>query len=311
MNGDPNDHDLFPVNDTSAEPEIKQPEGGEHIEARAGEALSGIPAVFDDPFAISTPAPEEVPIAEPAPEAPSPEAANAPSAPSAMDNLKQYSEKVTLAKTPVPAAYPFSLLIEGPLTAYEREKLCDVLSRENAGIREVDLEPQFMAERVLIPRISEYAGVLLIQALRGTSAKMKLAPSDEVYSTEDTRENLDLPESGPSNKVTYAAPDSVHPAERIPVTTEATVAEFKHARVIDTLTASAALRSEVVEAERSPEYQEILEALQRELKYKAYRKGAQAITHFKIALTQLTLPTHYRLMVTGQAVTTAVTAQPT
>src|SRR5437764_1503439 len=79
-----------------------------------------------------------------------------------------------LEQVEVPTSFPFSLMIEGTLRPEEREKLIDLISREKFGIREVDLEPQLESGRILIPRISEYAGVLLVQALRNTQARLRL-----------------------------------------------------------------------------------------------------------------------------------------
>ena len=60
----------------------------------------------------------------------------------------------------------------------------------------------------------------------------------------------------------------------------------------------------LLQAESSPEYQMLLEALQRELKFKAYRKRATAIVSFSVQLQQLHMPVHYRVLVTGSAVKT-------
>jgi uncharacterized protein YbjQ (UPF0145 family) len=45
-------------------------------------------------------------------------------------------------------------------------------------------------------------------------------------------------------------------------------------------------------------------AVKRELKFKAYRKGATAIVSFSVQLQQLHMPMHYRVLVTGSAVKT-------
>jgi uncharacterized protein YbjQ (UPF0145 family) len=196
----------------------------------------------------------------------------------------------------VEAAFPFSLLIEGVLELDERERLIDLLARESMGIREIDLEPQLAAGRILIPRISEYAGVLIIQALRATRARMRLAPSDSLSDEEpltDPRartQSLTLSEEIPS-------------AELIPISTEALESlDPARAVIVDIVTASAALRTTAVEAEKSQEYAELLESLARELKYKAYRKGAHGIVGFQVTLTPLTLTTHYRVTAMGSAV---------
>lgn len=220
-----------------------------------------------------------------------------------------WSEKVSsAAEQIVPATYPFSLLITGPLTAHEKEKLLDILSRENMGIREVDLEPQFISERVLIPRMSEYAGVLLVQALRGTRAKLRLGPADSIFMTEETREEY-VPETeiktGSVRDLSGVSSDGSHPAERIRISADSSIPGIPQIQLIDFVIASATLEAETVEAQSSPEYQAILDALIRELKYKAYRKGALAITQFALELVSLSLPSQYRLTVSGSAVKAA------
>lgn len=220
----------------------------------------------------------------------------------ALDKVKEYSERVSVGKPAVAASFPFSLLITGKLTAQEKEKLTDLLSRENMGIREVDLEPQFTGNRVLIPRISEYAGILIIQALRGTKAQMQLGPSDTIFATDDTRSPEDDILTGGNTQAQFFGENDLSAAENLPITTHTNLPGYASYTVIDAVTASAALKTIAVETESSSQYQETLEALQRELKHKAYRKGATAIVHYTVTLTSLSLPTLYRLTVVGTAI---------
>ncbi len=219
-----------------------------------------------------------------------------------MGLLKEFAERVPVGKPLVAAAFPFSLRIEGALTAEEKEKLIDLLNRENMGIREVDLEPQLQANRILIPRISEYAAILLVQALRGIQAEIRIGPSDSIYSTAETRtpedENAPLPRH---TSEVFGGTDG-HAAESLPITTLSFLPELPHFNVIEVLTASASLKSQVVEAESSSEYQAMLDSLQREIRYKAFHKGATAVVNYTVALTTLNLPSHYRLTATGSAI---------
>lgn len=227
--------------------------------------------------------------------------------PHPLDAVKKFAEEVLVPKTAVPAVFPFSLLITGKLSAEEKEKLLGLVSKENMGIRELDLEPQFENDRVLIPRISEYAGVLLVQALRGTQAQMKLGPSESIYISHEIEGEVKTENQAflaQQNKVTHYS-DISHPAEDLPMTTESQIPGIQQNEqivLVDMISASAILKSNSVEAESSSEFQEMVEALSREVKYKAYRKGAAAITQFKIQITQLSSPTHYRLLATGSAV---------
>jgi uncharacterized protein YbjQ (UPF0145 family) len=219
-----------------------------------------------------------------------------------IEKVKKFAEKSTLGKPSVSAAFPFSLLITGKLLPEEKDKLLDLLSRENMGIREMDLDPQWASEKILIPRISEYAGVLLIQALRATRAQMKLGPSDSIFSTQETRDEIASEFDQSENVSNTQSSDLSHPAENLPVTSSDSLPQFSQWEVIDTFTASASLKSRTVEAESSAGYQEIVEALQREMKYKAYRRGACAIIHFKIQHIPLASPTHYKILVVGTAI---------
>lgn len=213
--------------------------------------------------------------------------------------------KIDTPEAPLTPTLPFSLLITGPLTLHEREKLLDLLSRENIGIREVDLEPQFLSQKVLIPRVSEYAGVLIVQALRGTRAHLRLGPSDLIFATDETREdpNSITPSSEPSiNHYRVQNDTPEHSAEAIRISADSSIPDLPGAQLIDFIIASTTLESDTVEAQNSPEYQAVLDALIRELKYKAHRKGGIAITHFSLELVPLSLPSQYRLTVSGSAV---------
>jgi len=224
----------------------------------------------------------------------------------AIAKLKHYAENITTGSPPVPASLPFSLLIAGRLTAHEREKLLDIINRENMGFREVDLEPQFEAGRILLPRISEYAGVVVIQALRGANVTMRFDLADRIFATEDTGSDVNAPlEPGIAITETGTADlysETEHPAERLPLSQLGRIPGLEEYSIIDAITASATLRSAMVEATSSSEYVEIVDALKREVRYKAWRKGATAVLDFKVTLTPLSLHTHYRLTATGSAV---------
>lgn len=264
-----------------------------------------LPITSDFSDMESDPISVEAPVATlpPPPPPHEEELPNAEPIPSVMNQIANYSDQISSAKTLVAAAYPFSLKITGMLSREEREKLVDLLSRENMGIREVDLEPQFECGKILIPRISEYAGVMIVQAMRGIRAEMKLGPSDSIFSTEDTQNTREEEFPNAQEKMAYTSVESSHPAEELPMTSEASIAGKSGMIVIDVVTASAALKTSVVEAKSSSEYQEIVEALQREIKYKAYRRGAAAVVNFAIQLSPLQLPTLYRVTVSGTAVT--------
>ncbi len=233
---------------------------------------------------------------------PAPGAPQAPQDPIAA--TRDFAHQVSPGREAVPAAFPFSLLIEGPLTVEERDKLLTVIARENMGFSEVDIEPQLESGRVLIPRISEYAGVLLVQALRGSHASLRLGPSDSIFATDDTRATLEETVPGLNEKSTshrLISQNAQHAAESLPLVAAAQLPGQVSLEVIDTLVVSAALRSHVVEAQKSSEYHEVLDSLTRELRYRAFRKGAEAIVNFSVQLDSLGSPGRFRLTVSGTA----------
>lgn len=225
---------------------------------------------------------------------------------SALEQVKNFAETVSVGRPPVQAAFPFSVLITGTLRPEEREKLLDVIERHKMGIREADLNPQFEAGKILIPRISEYALVLIIQAMRGIQADIKFGPSDQIFEGESAQDDQVSRFAVPEGNAKIIS-ESSHPAERIPLTNLASFPGELPYSVIDVLTASASLKCSAVEAESTNEYQELVENLKKELKYKAYRKGATGIVNFSIHLTPLAHPTQYRLSVMGSAVKSSAT----
>lgn len=283
------------------------------------EPISELPP--DSGAGVTAAAAVELPPLEdtrPPPFSPSP-SPSLPEAPpeSTMDKVKRYSENIQSAKPVVPAAFPFSLLIRGHLEPDEKEKFLEILSTENMGFREIELEPQLEMGKILLPRISEYAGIMIVQALRGARVDIRLGPSDTIFATEETRDEGN--ESGTSRRSQEQSSfvesgDLSHPAEQIPIVSTpylpgnlpGSANTNSNGAVlcipIDTITASASLKVRVVEAETSSEYQELVEALQREIRYKAYRKGADAVIYFTIRLDPLSSPTRYRVSCSGTAV---------
>jgi hypothetical protein len=222
------------------------------------------------------------------------------SKPPTMDSIKEFSESVTTGQSAAGASFPFTLKIDGHLTPQEAEKLLDVMNRENMGFREVDLEPQLAEGKILIPRISEYAGIVLIQALRGVQAKISFGLSDLFEG--DTEVSEEGRPDSVFTKIDGTAPLSTESAEALPTTQGDELPQLGVYQVSDTLIVSGILSTRSLENLSSPEYAALLEALMRELKFKAFRRKARGITHLKIQVTPLTLPTDHRITVSGTLV---------
>ena len=167
-----------------------------------------------------------------------------------------------------------------------------ILKEEEAGVTMEEIEPQLEAGRILIPRISEYAAIHIVQELRDVPARILSGPSDEIFATDDTRANEDdpVPFAQGQDLARVYSDDSGHPADKIPLITEGDLFGTANWKPIDTLMASALLKTSSVDAESSTEYQELIEALKREIKYKAFHRGANAVVNFQVNLTPLSDP---------------------
>ncbi len=222
-----------------------------------------------------------------------------------MESVERYSEATPAIQAHVPASLPFSVRIRGALTSRDRERLLEFLSREDFGIREVDLEPQFESGHVLIPRISEYAAIALIQALRDVQAQMEMGPAEEIFSSSDAEPAL----------APVHAPGSVHfhteselqlsgNYESIVLTTDSLIAGVP-LTAVDVVSATALAPSHWVEAKSTAgggdPMDGLLETLKRELKSKAFRRGAHAVLNVAVDLRSLKDPGFYRVILTGSA----------
>jgi len=173
----------------------------------------------------------------------------------------------------VNAVRPFHLWIEGQLRPNEKERLLDLLARENFGIREVELDLQLEAGKILLPRISEFAAVLVAQTLREASVTLTLNPSDSVGTAPTT--------SGAPVPLTVHDSTHSHPAEELPVTTEDQFPGRESASPIDLLVATGLIHEAEWRAENSDAFAKMVESLKRELRYKAHLKKADGLVKFQ------------------------------
>ncbi|MCC7440264.1 MAG: hypothetical protein IT285_01440 [Bdellovibrionales bacterium] len=222
---------------------------------------------------------------------------------SVMNAVKRTALSTPVGKPAVAAAYPFSLLVTGRLSEVDQARLLDLIGTQQMGFSERDLEPQLTAGRLPLPRISEYAGIMVVQLLRDANVVMQFGPSDTIYASESTTTaEDDILGGDTSGQSRVVADHGSTDVDRIPVVTSEKIPGWDYWHVLETLALSAGIVTQSVEARRSPEYTETLEALLRELRFRALRRRAHGITGLKIQLDSLGLPTHYRLTVSGQAV---------
>lgn len=246
----------------------------------------------------------------------------------ALSDARAAFENVTPSAKNIPAALPFSLEIIGVLTDREKTKLVELVEQSALGIRTIDLEPQLEAGRVLLPQISEYAGVLVAQALRGTRARIRLGLAAEIFRSQNSADEAEASSASSAASASHAASrlsvstrhyrteelteKSAAAASRAKPHVIVTSLSFLPAfssentevpvRVIDLVTASLTIKSTDLDPERSREYQGAVERLTLELQNKAHYKGADAILNFTLTLTPTATPTQFKLMAMGSAV---------
>lgn len=256
------------------------------------------PATPETPFGLDfqeqvptfedTQAPEQEPVAITPPE-PTPDAVpvNAP---------------VPTTPTEISSQEAWNLSLIGVLRPEHRARLIDIVTREPIGIREVDLEPQFEAGRVLIPRISEYLGVLLIQALRDAAIEIHFEPAMEAFEEQSNRQISHA-------QVVHSSQDErAFAFDQVLLTADSTLPGVSQHLLspIDVLVVSATLTHAEVESRHDAlnahVFDDRLESLKRELKARAYYRGAHAILDFSLELQPLKDPALYKLMLTGTAV---------
>jgi hypothetical protein len=170
----------------------------------------------------------------------------------------------------IPAQRPFTLWIEGQFTAEDREKIQELLEREDFGIREVDLELQWETGRILLPQVSEYAAMRVAQTLRESALELSMQANMAAA-------------DGPSFQKAPSTP-SRHPAETIPITSQESVETAQPSEswaTIDTILVTGLLKEPEWKAEQTDAFAKLVESLKRELRYRAHIKRAEALIRFK------------------------------
>lgn len=206
-----------------------------------------------------------------------------------MESMKSYSEKAKETAFDPGTRYPFHLLIQGDFDPYARDKLLLFINENPVGTSSSELDLQINGGRVLMPRISEFAGIKLIQDLRDSGLRFILKPSDQ-----DPDEVIP---NAPSLSVHYSDQTSakkIQSSPPIPVLPREML-DTKVYEVIDSLQMVQFLKAEILEVEKSELFQELLDRMTVAIKNKAKILGANAITSVQHKITPLRLPSQYQI----------------
>ncbi len=218
------------------------------------------------------------------------ETATSVMATSVMDGLKEYSEQSQTLAAPTTISVPFHLHISGNFGPFERDKLLLFITENPLGIASADLHLQIQAGRVLFPRISEFAAIKLIQDLRDSGLQFQLKPSQR---------DDDEPARHAEVQSFHFKVESSKTFSDLPPILPASAQVTADYEVIDTVQYSQFLKSEIIEAEKSELFQEVLERMTTALKQKAKNRGAHAISQFSHRLVSLRLPSQYQVEISA------------
>jgi len=200
-----------------------------------------------------------------------------------LDELRNYGESQKSAAFDPDVRIEFHLHVSGDFDPYARDKLLLFITDHPVGMTSSELDFQIQAGRVLLPRISEFSGIKLIQELRDSGLEFRLLPSstDPVFESEPKMIHFGEPEKSPQ-------------LEEIPILPESSFRSQDY-EVMDSLQLVHYLRAEILEVEKSELFQELLERMTSALKKRARLRGAQALTRLEHRITPLRLPSQYQL----------------
>ena len=206
-----------------------------------------------------------------------------------LDSIREYSENAKGIAAEAEINYPFHFYAEGAFGYYERDKLLRFITENSVGITSAEIDLQIQAGRVLIPRISEYAGIKLVQELRDSPLSLRLFASD--------RDADETTEHQPADHFQFDA-QGTKPSQNTLVIIDPKSPDRSGYIEIGQLQASQFLKAEMVEAEKSELFQELLARMTESLKNRARFKGAEAMTQPVTQVINLRLPSQYQVVLT-------------
>lgn len=249
-----------------------------------------------DPFSQEPQSPVDAPVGE-SPLEPAPfdfSAGDFPPSPPppappkpVLEELKTYSESRKAAPFEPGIRNEFSLIMSGEFDPYSRDKLLLFITGNPVGLGSSELDFQIKAGRVLIPRISEFSGIRLIQELRDSGLVFKLIRPGEG----DAQVGASPLEQG---RFHYESESGSKADHELPVFSLGMFQPEEY-QVLDSIRMVQFLRAEMLEVEKSDLFQELLERMTEALKRRARLKGAHALTALEHRLTPLRLASQYQV----------------
>lgn len=213
----------------------------------------------------------------------------------ALEPIREYAETAKSLPEEIEVQFPFHFYATGTFTFFERDKLLRFITENPIGITSAELDLQIDSGKVFLPRISEFAGIKLIQELRDSPLEFRLAPVES--------DSLDVKESPQNEHWVETDPHSSQSTPLVVSIIDAHHPDHLLFQALDTIQVSQYLKAEMVEVEQSEIFQEMVDRLIESLKAKAARKGAEAISKPVVQLQSLRLPSQYQVQVSASVLT--------
>ncbi len=232
---------------------------------------------------------------------------------SALPEVREFAENLAIGQPMVDALPAFSILLKFSNQNQKiRTAIKHLLSENDFGIRYEDIEIQVNQGKLLIPQISEYAAIHIAQKLREEADEIQMGLANEVFQAESLKDTTDTHAYIDSNTERNSIQETAEynpdypTAESLLCTTENEIPGHTVTKTLSIVIASKLTDEATAKSTQTEIFQKILEDLQTELKARAFKLFAHAITNFHYELhllgTKETTNRPIRVIATGSAV---------
>lgn len=205
-----------------------------------------------------------------------------------LESIKQFGERLSIGKPRLEAVPAFSVLLSmrsGHFSETCLKTIEELLETEDFGIRFQDVKVQTDQGKLLIPRISEFAAIVIAQKIRDSVDDIDIDVADEIYkgrSADVTTElNLVDAQTLDQHREEIHDLDSEPASENEVFTTNLSdldeVKEYRIMRILSAITTSAIIDAMVAENPAGRAFEAATEKLTQELITRAFRLRANGV----------------------------------
>ncbi|MEW6056092.1 MAG: hypothetical protein AB1540_05710 [Bdellovibrionota bacterium] len=211
-----------------------------------------------------------------------------------LSEVKKFGDKLAIGAPGVEASPAFSLKVISPTGRFSEAAIKTIeaaLEEEDLGVRFDDVKVQLSIGRLFVPRISEYAAILIANKLRDCVENIELDLAPEIFESSADEPSADLGTSLLDSAHLNQHREEVHELENAPQseadvfsTNLHEVEGFQITRILSLVTASRIVAAEVVEKQNSPELEKATELVTKELISNAFKLAANGVIGVDVSL---------------------------